>query len=48
MLNFFKKKKEPEYDITNITIHDLDFGFILDYDLKSWVVKEVYEYEPEI
>jgi len=46
MFDFFKKKKEePSYDITNITLKDLDFGFILDYDMKSWVVKEVYEYD---
>ncbi|MBV6645019.1 MAG: DUF4178 domain-containing protein [Cyclobacteriaceae bacterium] len=46
MFNLFKKKKEePEYDVTNLSVNDLDFGFIFDYDLKSWVVKEVYEYD---
>lgn len=46
MFDFFKKKKEePSYDVTNLTLKDLNFGFIFDYDLKSWVVKEVYEYD---
>lgn len=46
MFNIFKKKKEePEYDITNLSVKDLNFGFIFDYDMKSWVVKEVYEYD---
>ncbi|MEM9324347.1 MAG: DUF4178 domain-containing protein [Bacteroidota bacterium] len=45
MFNLFKKKQEPSYDITNLKITDLDVGFILDYDLKSWVVKEKYEYD---
>ena len=41
----FKKKEEPSYDPSNITVHDLDYGFILEYDLKSWKVEEVYEYD---
>lgn len=45
MLNFFKKKKEPEYDVTNLQITDLDVGFLFDYDMKSWIVKETYEYD---
>lgn len=45
MFDFFKKKKEPSYDVTNLGIQDLDFDFIFDYDLKSWVVREVYEYD---
>ena len=45
MFDFFKKKKEPAYDVTNLSIRDLDFDFIFDYDLKSWMVKEVYEYD---
>ena len=42
---FKKKEQEPSYDPSNITVHDLDFGFILEYDLKSWRVEEVYEYD---
>jgi hypothetical protein len=42
---FKKKEKEPDYDITNMTVKDLDQGFILDYNMKSWQVKEVYEYD---
>ena len=46
MFDFFKKKKKgPDYDITNLTLHDLDVGFIVDYDMKSWEVKEMYEYD---
>ncbi|MEP1096692.1 MAG: DUF4178 domain-containing protein [Cyclobacteriaceae bacterium] len=43
--NPFKKKKEPEYDVTNLSIKDLETGFIFDYDMKSWVVEESYEYD---
>ncbi|MFY0686798.1 MAG: DUF4178 domain-containing protein [Cyclobacteriaceae bacterium] len=46
MFDFLKKKKEePEYDVTNLSLRDLNFGFLFDYDMKSWVVKEVYEYD---
>jgi len=46
MFNLFKKKsKEPEYDVTNLNVKDLNYGFIFDYDMKSWVVKELYEYD---
>ena len=46
MFGLFKKKKEePDYDVTNLTVRDLKQGFILDYDLKTWVVKEEYEYD---
>lgn len=41
----FKKKEEPIYDATNLSVHDLDKGFVFEYDMKSWVVKEVYEYD---
>jgi hypothetical protein len=42
---FFKKKKEPHYDSTNITVHDLDVGFVFDYDMSTWEVKAIYEYD---
>ena len=45
MFNLFKKKKEPNYDVTNLSINDLDTGFVFDYDMKSWVVEETYEYD---
>jgi len=42
----FKKKEEaPKYDVTNLKVTDLDEGFIFDYNMKSWQVKEVYEYD---
>lgn len=46
MFDFLKKKKEePTYDVTNLSLKDLDVGFIFEYDMKSWVVKEAYEYD---
>lgn len=39
------KKKEPTYDATDIRVVDLDKNFIFDYDLSSWIVKSVYEYD---
>ncbi len=41
----FFKKKEADYDPTNLSVHDLKLGFMLDYDLKTWEIKEVYEYD---
>lgn len=41
----FKKKNTPHYDSTNIQVQDLDVGFIFDYDLSSWEVKALYEYD---
>lgn len=46
LFDFIKKKdKEPEYDVTNMKLTDLKEGFVLDYELKSWVVKEMYQYD---
>ena len=45
MFDFFKKKKKVSYDVTNLSLKDLDVGFIFDYDMKSWVVQEVYKYD---
>lgn len=33
------------YDPLNIKITDLNFGFIVDYNGKSWLVKEAHEYD---
>ena len=41
----FKKKEEPHYDPSNLKIEDLRVGFMFDYDLKTWVIKEEYEYD---
>ena len=45
MFDFLKKKKVPAYDVTNLSLKDLNVGFIFDYDMKSWVVKEAYKYD---
>ena len=39
------KKKEKTYDVTNITVKDLDVNFVFDYDLTTWKVEETYEYD---
>ncbi len=39
------RKKKTTYDVTNISVKDLDVNFIFDYDLSSWEVVEVYEYD---
>lgn len=44
--DFFKKrKKELEYDPTQISILDLRKGWIFDYDLQTWEATEEYEYD---
>lgn len=46
LFDFLKKKESgPDYDPNNIKITDLRPGFLLDYDLKSWRVNEMYEYD---
>ncbi|MGQ1788359.1 DUF4178 domain-containing protein [Saccharicrinis sp. GN24d3] len=39
------KKKEPHYDSTNIRVQDLDVGFVFEYDLSTWEVEAIYEYD---
>lgn len=42
--NLFGKKEEgPSYD--EINIHNLETGYLLEFDLKVWEVKNVYEYD---
>ena len=46
LFDFFKKKEvKPAYDVTNLRVTDLNKGFIFEYDLKSWVVNSVFEYD---
>ncbi|WP_062061956.1 DUF4178 domain-containing protein [Aquimarina longa] len=46
ILDFFnRKKKTPHYDVTDIRITDLEKDYILDYDLESWIVTKMYEYD---
>ncbi|MBT3208749.1 MAG: DUF4178 domain-containing protein [Bacteroidetes bacterium] len=42
---FKKKEKKPEYDPTNISVLDLQKGFVFEYDLKTWIVKAAYDYD---
>ncbi len=44
LFDFFKKK-EPGYDSTNIQLQDLDIGFVFDYDLSTWKVDAIMEYD---
>lgn len=39
------KKQEPDYDPTNIKVTDLNIDFVFEYDLKTWQIEEVYEYD---
>jgi hypothetical protein len=41
MFGFFKKKQEP---IIELTIQNLTVGATLEYDMRTWVVYEVYNY----
>ncbi len=46
LFDFFKKKEEePHYDVTNIKVEDIEENYIFDYDLESWIVKKMYEYD---
>lgn len=42
---FKKKKEETHYDPTNIKVTDLENGYLLDYDLETWTVKKMSEYD---
>lgn len=42
---FCKKKSEPTYDVLNVAVADLQIGFVFDYDLSTWEVQEVCEYD---
>jgi hypothetical protein len=47
LFDVFKKKEEPKlnYDPLDVKVTDLQKNFVFEYDLKSWVVKEVYDYD---
>lgn len=44
LFDFFKKK-EPDYNATDIKVTDLDKNFVFDYNLSTWMVTAVYEYD---
>lgn len=39
------KKDKSSYDVTDMKVTDLDKGFVFEYDLKTWIVEEVYKYD---
>ncbi len=43
--DLFGQKKKLDYDPLDIKLTDIREGFMLDYDLKTWIVKEMYEYD---
>jgi len=43
--NLFKKKEEEAPIKVDYSIHDLQPGFLLDYDMESWEVVGAYDYE---
>lgn len=42
---FSKFKKEEPKDYMSMTVHDLEPGCILEYDMRTFEVKEAYEYD---
>lgn len=45
IFDFFKKKPaEPNYDPADIRLTDMRTGFVFEYELQSWVVKESFMY----
>lgn len=45
LANLFGKKKQEEEIKINRTVHDLQVGYILDYNLESWEVLASYTYK---
>lgn len=46
IFDIFKKNDEPlDYDPLDVKITDLKKGYVFDYDMRSWVVTHVYEYD---
>ncbi len=46
LFDIFKKKEEaPHYDPVDIKITDLEKGYLLDYNLETWMVKKMGEYD---
>ncbi|RZT00001.1 DUF4178 domain-containing protein [Aquimarina brevivitae] len=48
LFDFFKKNRthtEPHYDVTNIRVTDLEKDYIFEFDLDTWIVKKMYEYD---
>lgn len=41
----FKKKKDPEYDPTNLKLYDMKTGSVFDYNLSNWAVLRTFEYQ---
>ncbi len=47
IFDIFKNKKDEEkhYDPTDIKVTDLENGYLLDYDLETWTVTKMSEYD---
>jgi len=47
IFDFLKNKKEAEkhYDPTNIKVTDIENGYLLEYDLDTWTVTKMSEYD---
>lgn len=45
IFDFFKKKEQPHYDVTNLQVKDITVGFLFDYNLTTWEVLEEYTYD---
>ncbi|MBI9035421.1 MAG: DUF4178 domain-containing protein [Bacteroidales bacterium] len=44
IFDFFKKKEE-KYDALNIKVTDIDMGFVFDYNMETWMVTQVFDYD---
>jgi len=46
LFDIFKKKpEETHYDPTNIKVTDLEKGYLFDYNLETWTVQKMAEYD---
>jgi len=43
--NLFNKKRKEEPNPLDRTVRDLEQGYLFEYDLSTWEVKAVYEYD---
>lgn len=45
LFDFLKKKTEKTFTPVSLTVENMQKGWVLEYDMKNWVVSEVYEYD---
>lgn len=45
LFDFFKKKDKENHDVLNLKVADLKVGWLLDFDMDTWEVKQVARYD---